>query len=551
MAKKAELNTKINLDSSAFQRGIAKSKKSVSTFASTLKGSLLPVLGAAGAAGAMISLGRSALTTAKEIKSLAVVSGVGVEEFQKFAFAAKTVGMDQSKLADIFKDTSDKMGDFMQAGSGPMVDFFEQIAPMVGATKEEFIGLSGPEALQKYFDYLQDANIPHADMVFYMEAIASDATMLIPLLQDGGEAFKTLGDGAEEAGHIIKGDTIDALVQAQNNLEQFKNKATIVAGNIIGKFIEVKDQFEETAKAQLTAEDGLESEFKNIKHSQGGGRSIVDVKAQQRNKEKILALAKELRDVEEAAAAAVKQKAIDDAIARRKALDDAKEAQEAESAAKKASADADKLLRQEKSDARKADADARKAEREAEEAEQKALLERLNAKKIELLKAQAAQDVESTHEAEKQLDLEERTQAILESSNVDRATAVKLAKDLQKAEAGADTNQSGYITPREQRAQERKDKKAAQEQRRREREERSAEVAEKQRQMDKERDDRMTERERANGIDTGNGGGDGKKADEPSGEKAKDNKKDQELSTNTKETAQNTKDILSEIQKNP
>ena len=253
MAQKAELKGKLNLDSSGFKRGIAQSKKSVGTFASTLKGSLLPVLGAAGAAGAMVSLGREAMRTAKEIKQLAGVSGVGVEEFQKLAFAAKTVNIEQDKLADIFKDTSDKMGDFMQVGSGAMVDFFEKIAPMVGATKEEFVGLSGADALQKYFNFLEKANIPHADMVFYMEAIASDATMLIPLLENGGEAFKKLGDGAEEAGNVMKTEVIDALTDAQNALDRFKKKATIVAGNLVAVFMPAKDAFKEMAKEQLIA----------------------------------------------------------------------------------------------------------------------------------------------------------------------------------------------------------------------------------------------------------------------------------------------------------
>ena len=547
MAKKAELNTKINLDSSAFQRGIAKSKKSVSTFANTLKGSLLPVLGAAGAAGAMISLGKNALTTAKEIKNLAGVAGLGVEEFQKYADAAKTVNIDQSKLADIFKDTSDKMGDFMQADSGAMVDFFEQIAPAVGATKDEFIGLNGADSLQKYFSYLEQANIPHQDMVFYMEAIASDATMLIPLLENGGEAFRTLGDGAEAAGRIIKEDTIEALVQAQNNIDRFSQKMTVIAGNIIGAIMPAKDAFEELAKVELE-EEGL---IRVKQHRRQSGAVI------RKNNVLIQERAHNLRVAADEEKAAAKAQAILDAKNRRAELDAIelkakleksfqdrkKKADKVESDRKKAAREVEKA---EKEAARAAD----KAARKKEEAEEKAAAQRITAKKLALLKAEASQDVELTNEAKNQLALEEQIQGIMQSTNVDRETAIDLANELASIGFGADTNQSGYVTPREQRAKEKADRKADQERRERERKERSDEIKAEQEKRDKEREDRMLEREMANGIDTGNGGSDDD-SKKPSAEKAKDKTDSKAMEQSAKDTANNTKEILIEIQKNP
>ena len=606
MAKKAELNTKINLDSSAFQRGIAKSKKSVSTFASTLKGSLLPVLGAAGAAGAMISLGKEAMRTAKEIKQLAGVSGVGVEEFQKLAFAAKTVNIEQEKLADIFKDTSDKMGDFMQVGSGPMVDFFEKIAPMVGATKEEFVGLSGADALQKYFNFLEKANLPHADMVFYMEAIASDATMLIPLLENGGEAFKTLGDGAEAAGNVMKKEVVDSLTEAQNALDRLQKKATIVAGNLVSVFLPAKDKFKEMAKEQLIAAKQLEGETK----VQFGMSNAVVVKDQQaiiRNREKINKLAEELQATEEKTEADAKT-ANDLANAKLKIVKDEAEAADElaknyeknffiakelevlklQAAGDTAQADAlqkeielaksalelmkkhnisreeaieltNDLLQQNKEnedqiafrensladiqkkellllklqsdgDTKGASALKRRIEMakfalelmekhniSREEAveltkklhpETKKVTEEdedqvtLKNKKLALLQAEAAQDDELINEAQKQLNLEQSIQDIMHSTNVDRQTAINLAKELSAVDAGADTNQSGFVTAKEQRAEESRQRKLAQERRKREREERSAEVGEDEKQRKKLRDQRMTKREFFAGIYT-------------------------------------------------
>jgi len=547
MAQKAELKGKLNLDSSGFKRGIAQSKKSVSTFASTLKGSLLPVLGAAGAAGAMISLGKNALTTAKEIKNLAGVSGLGVVEFQKYAEAAKTVNIDQSKLADIFKDTSERMGDFMQDNGGEFVKFFENIAPAVGATKEEFIGLNGADSLQKYFDYLQQANIPHQDMVFYMEAIASDATMLIPLLENGGEAFRTLGDGAEAAGRVINEDTIEALIQAQNNIERFQQKVTVLAGNIIGALMPAKDAFEELARAELEAEGAISKD-------NGRRKSTAVIRRQNQLIEK---RAEKLKEIAEQQKSDAKKQATIDATNRRKELDAIdlkakleKSYQDRKKRADKIIADREKKRIDEIASKRKSEQDKLRKIRLAEEAEEKRRQDALTAKKLKLMQAEAKQDSAATHEAKLQLDLEERTQDILDSTNLSRAQAVKLAKDLQKAESGADTNQSGYVTPRERRAEERRQKKRDQERRKREREERAAEVGEKERQRQKERDDRMTERELANGIDTGQGG-DGEKPKEPSGEKPEDQGGEQKLLDETIKQTTALEAIKTEVERNP
>lgn len=172
---------------------------------------------AAGTAlGIGISVAVAGLTTltvatarqAAEIGKLSQVAGVGVVEFQRFAAGADAFGIQQDKLADIFKDTQDKVGDFLQNGGGPLADFFDNIAPKVGVTAKQFQNLSGPQALQLYADSLQKANLSQGDMVFYMEALANDATMLTPLLRDGGQGFADFADAAERAGAIMGEDVV-------------------------------------------------------------------------------------------------------------------------------------------------------------------------------------------------------------------------------------------------------------------------------------------------------------------------------------------------------
>ena len=144
----------------------------------------------------------------KELEIQARLANTTTKEFQEWAFASKSVMVEQDKLSDIMKDVNDKFGDFMQTGGGEMADFFEKIAPKVGVTAKEFQGLTGPQILEKYYQTLEKANVSQAEMTFYMESIANDATLLAPLLENNAEKLKQYSNQAHELGLIMDQDAI-------------------------------------------------------------------------------------------------------------------------------------------------------------------------------------------------------------------------------------------------------------------------------------------------------------------------------------------------------
>jgi len=153
---------------------------------------------------------RQTSAMADEIDRFSRLANTTTAEFQKISIAAQRFGVSQEKVADILKDVQDKVGDFLQTGAGPMVDFFEQIAPKVGVTAEQFRKLSGREALQLYVSSIEKANLSQSDMVFYMEAIASDSTLLLPLLKNNGKAYAEIASEAEKLGQVLSDETIQA-----------------------------------------------------------------------------------------------------------------------------------------------------------------------------------------------------------------------------------------------------------------------------------------------------------------------------------------------------
>jgi hypothetical protein len=227
---------------------------------------------AAGAATtAIAAMVVSTANTAKEIANLAQLSGSTTQEFQRFAAGAKSVGIEQDKLGDIFKDFREKVGEFVQTGGGGMKDFFEQVAPKVGVTADAFRDLSGPQALQLYVDSLQKANLSQEQMSFYLESMASDTTALIPLLRNGGTEMTALGDAAQNTGQIMSDYTIAASKALSVEINTFLGLAKGVSNEIVTSLlpslIEVAKQMSAVGNStgsSKTIADGLATAFEGI-----------------------------------------------------------------------------------------------------------------------------------------------------------------------------------------------------------------------------------------------------------------------------------------------
>ena len=168
--------------------------------------------------GGVISFTNQTINAGNEIKKFSELANSSTRDFQYFAKGAETAGFSMEKFADVNKDVLDRLGE-VSRGEGEMMDFFERIAPKIGVTAAQFKNLSGPEALQAYYNGLQKANLSHAEQVTYMEQLANDASMLIPLLKNGGEGFQKWGDAAERMNALMSDEMIANLALAKENVQ--------------------------------------------------------------------------------------------------------------------------------------------------------------------------------------------------------------------------------------------------------------------------------------------------------------------------------------------
>jgi len=205
--------------------------------------------------GGMIAFANQTINMGNEIKKFSQLSNSSLKEFQYYSKGAETAGISMESFADKMKDMQDRIGDFQQTGGGPLADFFENIAPLVGVTIQQFQKLSGPQALQLYYDSLQKVGASQNDMKFYMEAIISDSSLLIPLLQNGGEGFKKWGDAAERANAIMSDEMIESLALAKENVQllnlQWEGLKTTLINNVVPVVQAVADNMDNVKAVAL------------------------------------------------------------------------------------------------------------------------------------------------------------------------------------------------------------------------------------------------------------------------------------------------------------
>jgi len=235
---KTSILLKMGLDTSKVKASLERTKKNIGAFSSNAikrLGGVAKLASGALVAG-FIASAKAAMDYGRELKNLSRVAGAGFDEFQRLTLGAKAVGVENQKLADIFKDVNDKLGDFAQAGSGPMKDFFEFIGPAVGVTIKDFQKLSGPEALQLYYDSLEKVNLTQQDMTFYMEAIASDAALLMPLLEKGGKAWEEYATKMEDAGLMMDEQMLAKLEKANMRIAVLEGKTRIMTVEMLDAY---------------------------------------------------------------------------------------------------------------------------------------------------------------------------------------------------------------------------------------------------------------------------------------------------------------------------
>lgn len=213
----------------------------------------------------LVSYSEKVIQTGSDIQRFSKLANASVKDFQYFAKGAESAGISMESFADKMKDMQDRIGDFQQTGGGPLADFFENIAPKVGVTIQQFQKLSGPDALQLFYNSLEKAGASTNDMKFYMEAIISDSSLLIPLLENGGKGFKEYGEAAKKAGAIMTEELAANLAEAKKQMMlmdlQWQGLEYRMINNVVPAVKMVVDNWSEIKAVTIAVAAGIAARF--------------------------------------------------------------------------------------------------------------------------------------------------------------------------------------------------------------------------------------------------------------------------------------------------
>lgn len=147
--------------------------------------------------------------------NMARAVGVSTQALQEWQFAARAVGLEADSVGDIFKDTAEKIGEFVRTGGGEAADLFEQL----NLNLKDLRQMSPDQQLLAIGKAL-DGVATQGEKIFFLDSLADGASRLLPLLEDNGRLLKDNADLARALGVTIPQADIDSINDANTALDQ-------------------------------------------------------------------------------------------------------------------------------------------------------------------------------------------------------------------------------------------------------------------------------------------------------------------------------------------
>lgn len=174
--------------------------------------------GGAAVAGFVTGLGLQA-GQIRDMSNMARTLGMSTKALQEWQYAARRVGIDGEKLADIFKDTGEKLGELAATGGGQAAEVMD----VLGVKAEKFINLKPHEAFLELSKAMQ--GLSQQKKIFVLEAFASDSSKLLPLLDKNAEGFRNLQAEARATGNVLSDWQIAGVQAFDASLSEMMSSA--------------------------------------------------------------------------------------------------------------------------------------------------------------------------------------------------------------------------------------------------------------------------------------------------------------------------------------
>lgn len=178
--------------------------------------------GAAAIGGGLLKLGYNAVQSADELNTLAKQTGINTDELQKMQYASDLVDVSLEDITGALRKMKPKMDESNETFQKLGVSVTNADGSLRSATDVFYDSIKALSGI---------SNETERDQIA-MELFGKGADQLAGIIDDGGEALKQYGEEAENLGLIMSGETLDALNQTNDTIDQMKARTSATMGQI-------------------------------------------------------------------------------------------------------------------------------------------------------------------------------------------------------------------------------------------------------------------------------------------------------------------------------
>ena len=188
---------------------------------------------AGGALAALGGLAYKAVTASDDLNTMAKQSGFTTDELQKMQYAADRMDVE----VDTIVKSGEKLKKSMVSTSEATVNAFTELG--VSVTDSSGNIRNSTEVFWETVEALGNVSDETERDVLAMQIFGKSSAELAGIVDDGGEAFRTMGEEAENLGLILSQDTLNSLNDTNDRIDQIKAQFAATLTELGAKVAEV------------------------------------------------------------------------------------------------------------------------------------------------------------------------------------------------------------------------------------------------------------------------------------------------------------------------
>ena len=221
-----EILIKLGLDGSTFNRGLKQAEGEVKQFGNRIKeniGDAFKTLAAPLAGVGLIAGLEKVFGKVEEIERASAAAGIGAEEFQRLAYAAKQVGIEGSQVEKSLEFLSKTIGEAHAGAKGATATFAKW-----GIAFNDTVGNArdGSSVFKEISDKMAGMSDDASKAAIATDFLSKSGAKFVAIMTDGSDALHKRGANAA----IFTDGDIEQLKKAKEEIENVTNTFTVILG---------------------------------------------------------------------------------------------------------------------------------------------------------------------------------------------------------------------------------------------------------------------------------------------------------------------------------